>query len=47
MNVDKAAEALWNLHAQTRSWDELADTEKDQMRFEAQFVLDAAQESDD
>ena len=42
MNVDRAAETLWNLHAQTRAWDGLNDLEKDQLRREAQLVLDAA-----
>lgn len=46
MNIEKAAEALWNLHAQTRSWDELDEIEKEQMRLEAKFVIDAAQEDD-
>jgi hypothetical protein len=39
---EAAAVALWNLHAQTRAWDELIDLEKDQVRHEANFILDEA-----
>lgn len=41
-DVDAAAQALWNLHAQTRAWEELDRIEQDQMRHEARFVVDAA-----
>lgn len=42
MNINKAAEALWNLHAQEQSWDELSVLEQGQMRSEAAFVVEAA-----
>lgn len=42
MNIDKAAEALWNQHAQTRGWDELIELEKEQLRYEARQVIEAA-----
>jgi hypothetical protein len=40
--VDAAAEALWNLHTQERSWTELLEGEQDQLRSEAVAILDAA-----
>lgn len=42
VNIEKGAEVLWNLHAQTRAWDELNEVEKAQMRYEARFVVEAA-----
>lgn len=40
--VNAAAEQMWNEHAQDRTYAELSETEKDQMRSEARAVLEAA-----
>lgn len=38
------AEAMWQLHAQEKSWDELIPLEQEQMLFEAQHCIEALQE---
>ena len=42
VDLEAAAEMLWNLHTQTRPWSELNEVEQDEMRYDARAVVMAA-----
>lgn len=37
--IEAGAKAMWNLHTQGRSYDELTKVEQDQVRSEIEFIL--------